>query len=183
MIGFYQYDVLNGTTPFLLSNFYSSIQLFIMESGGVEGPLPLTLQITRFLAPSLTAGGIFIALWEPFNQSYHLLKIRFWKNHIIICGLSRKAELLILDHLKQDGAKSRIVVIEPNAEHGSISHMRKKGVVVLEGNAVDEDIDDEHDMVTFDDEVSNDIEAEQRRREVRRSNTFDRDLLCVCHLQ
>ena len=140
MIGFYQYDVLNGTTPFLLSNFYSSIQLFIMESGGVEGPLPLTLQITRFLAPSLTAGGIFIALWEPFNQSYHLLKIRFWKNHIIICGLSRKAELLILDHLKQDGAKSRIVVIEPNAEHGSISHMRKKGVVVLEGNAVDEDM-------------------------------------------
>lgn len=140
MIGFYQYDLLTNTTPYWLSNLYLSIQLFVLESGGQPGPLPLTLEIARFVAPSLTAGGIFLALWEPFNQSYRLFRLRFWKNHIIICGLSRKAELLILDHLKHDGILSRIVVIESNSEHGSISQLRKKGVIVLEGNALDEEM-------------------------------------------
>lgn len=140
MIGFRQYDLLNETTPYWLTNFYSSIQLFVLESGGLSGQIPLILDITRFVAPSLTAGGIFIALWEPFNQSFLLLKLRFWKNHIIICGLSKKAELLILDSLKHATGKVKIVVIESNMEHGSISNFRKKGVVVLEGNAVDEDM-------------------------------------------
>jgi hypothetical protein len=140
MIGFRQCDILNDTTPYWLSNFYSSIQLFVLESGGLSGPVPLILEITRFLAPSLTAGGIFIALWEPFNQSYLLFKLRYWKNHIVICGLSKKAELLILDSIKQTNGKEKIVVIESNVEHGSISHLRRKGVIVLEGNAVDEDM-------------------------------------------
>jgi len=140
MIGFYQYDLLNNTTSYWLSNFYSSIQLFVLESGGLPGPIPLILEITRFLAPSLTAGGIFLALWEPLNQNFLLFKIRFWKDHIIVCGLSRKAELLIMDHIKHQGDNTKIVVIESNIDHGSISLMRRKGVIVLEGNAVDEDM-------------------------------------------
>lgn len=138
MIGFHQYDLLNETKPYWLSNFYSSIQLFVLESGGLPGQVPLILEITRFLAPSLTAGGIFLALWEPINQSYLLFKLRFWKNHIIVCGLSRKAELLILDYLKHQGNQAKIVVIDSNGEHGSISNLRKKKVIVLEGNALDE---------------------------------------------
>ncbi|MEO6132340.1 MAG: NAD(P)-binding protein, partial [Saprospiraceae bacterium] len=140
MFGFYQYDILNNTTPYLLSNFYSSLQLFVMESGGQSGPLPLILQITRFLAPSLTAGGIFLALWEPLNQSYLLFKIRFWKNHIVVCGLSTKAVLLINDFLQYGNEKFKIVLIEPNAEHGSISNLRKKGVIIIQGNATDEEV-------------------------------------------
>jgi hypothetical protein len=110
-----------------------------MNSGGVAGPIPLTLQIARFLAPALTAGGIFLALWEPLNQNYQLFKIRFWKGHIIVCGLSRKAELLIHDHIK-NAKDFKIVVIEPNAEHGSISQLRKQGVIILQGNAIDEEM-------------------------------------------
>lgn len=139
-IGFYQHGVLHDEPLTWLSSFYLSLQLFVMNSGGVGEPIPLTLEISRFLAPALTAGGIFLALWEPLNQNFLLFKIRFWKDHIIVCGLSRKAELLILDHIKHEGKNSRIVVIEPNTEHGSISHMRKKGVIVLEGNAIDEDM-------------------------------------------
>ena len=123
-IGFYQHGVLHDEPLTWLSSLYLSLQLFVMNSGGVGEPIPLTLEISRFLAPALTAGGIFLALWQPLNQNFLLFKIRFWKDHIIVCGLSRKAELLILDHLKHEGKNSRIVVIEPNAEHGSISHMR-----------------------------------------------------------
>ena len=137
--GFYQYGILHGDPMDWLSSLYLSLQLFVMNSGGVPGPLPLSLEFARFLAPALTAGGIFLALWEPLNQNYLLFKIRFWKNHIIVCGLSRKAELLIHDHIK-NAKDFKIVVIEPNAEHGSISHLRKKGVIVLQGNAIDEEM-------------------------------------------
>ena len=139
-LGFHQHGALHNDPISWLSSLYLSLQLFVMNSGGVASPIPVTLEVSRFLAPALTAGGIFLALWEPLNQNFVLFKIRFWKNHIIVCGLSKKAELLILDHLKQADGKVNIVVIEPNAEHGSISHMRKKGVIVLEGNAVDEDM-------------------------------------------
>ena len=138
--GFHQHAIMHDSPIDWLSSLYLSLQLFVMNSGGVAGPIPMTLEISRFLAPSLTAGGIFIALWEPLNQNYVLFRIRFWKDHIVVCGLSKKAELLILDHLKHKTDKVNIVVIEPNTEHGSISYMRKKGVVILEGNAIDEDM-------------------------------------------
>jgi TrkA-N domain len=139
-LGFHHHALLHDSPISWLSSLYLSLQLFVMNSGGVAGPIPLTLEVSRFLAPALTAGGIFLALWEPLNQNYLLFKVRFWKDHIIVCGLSKKAELLIYDHIKHQGKDIHIVVIEPNTEHGSISQMRKKGVIVLEGNATDEDM-------------------------------------------
>jgi hypothetical protein len=139
-ISFHQYYVLHDIPPNWFSAFYASLQLFVLESGGVDGPIPLALEIARFLAPALTAGGIFLALWEPFNQSFLLFKIRFWKNHIIVCGLSKKAELLIMNFLSDEKEKFDIVLIELNPDHSSISHLRKKGVIVLDGDATDEEI-------------------------------------------
>ncbi len=139
-IGFYQYAILHGNTPDVLSSLYLSLQLFVLNSGGVDDPLPLILEITRFLAPAVTASGIFLVIWEPFYQNFLLFKIRFWKNHIVVCGLSKKAELLILNFLEQEKEKFQIILIEPNAEHSSISHLKKKGVIVLQGNATDEEM-------------------------------------------
>jgi len=139
-IGFHQYGILHENPLDWLSSLYLSLQLFTMESGSASGPLPLLVEISRFLAPTLTAGGIFFALWEPLNQNFLLFKLRFWKDHIIVCGLSKKAELLILDHLKQKADSAHVVVIELNADHESISYLRKQGVIVLEGNAIDENM-------------------------------------------
>ncbi|HLF65440.1 MAG TPA: NAD-binding protein [Saprospiraceae bacterium] len=139
-ISFYQYYILHDISANWFSSFYASLQLFVLESGGVPGPIPLTLEIARILAPALTAGGIFLALWEPFNQNFLLFKIRFWKSHTIVCGLSKKAELLILNFLKDEKESFRIVLIESNPEHGSLSYLRKKGVIILQGNATDEEI-------------------------------------------
>src|SRR5690349_10126721 len=74
-IGFYQYNILHDTPPDWLTAFYLSLQLFVLNSGGVPGPIPFTLEVSRFLAPALTAGGIFLALWEPLNQNFLLFKI------------------------------------------------------------------------------------------------------------
>ena len=139
-LGFYQYGNLPGHSPnSWLTSLYLSLQLFVLNSGGVEGQIPLTLELARFLAPSLTAGGIFLALWEPFHQNFLMFRIRFWKNHIVVCGLSKKAELLIRNFLLQRGENYKIVVIELNPEHPSINHLRKKGIIFIHGNATHEE--------------------------------------------
>ena len=108
-IGFYQHAILHSIEPDILTSIYLSLQLFVLNSGGVPDPIPLTLEVSRFLAPSLTAGGIFLALWEPLHKNYLLFKMRFWKDHVVVCGLSKKAELLILDflHDKKEKTKGR----------------------------------------------------------------------------
>jgi len=122
-----------------LSCLYQSLQFFVLESGNISGNLPPLLEFARFMAPAVTAGGIFLAIWEPFHKNYLLFKIRFWKNHVVVCGLSKKAELLIEDFIKQEKGNINIVVIEPDESHGSLAKLKKKGVIILEGNATDEE--------------------------------------------
>jgi hypothetical protein len=136
-IGFYQYSIANDTPPDWFSSLYLSLQLFVLNSGGVPGTIPLTLEISRFLAPALTAGGIFLAIWRPLHQNWLLFKIRFWKDHVVVCGLSKKAELLIFDFLQQRDEKYKIILIETNEDHPAVSFMRKKGVIVLHDPATD----------------------------------------------
>jgi hypothetical protein len=85
-VGFHRHGIMHDSPVDVLSSLYLSLQLFVMNSGGVPGPIPWTLEIARFLAPALTAGGIFIALWEPLNQNFLLFKVRSWKDHVIVCG-------------------------------------------------------------------------------------------------
>ncbi len=185
-LGFYQYAILHETPPDWFSSFYLSLQLFVLNSGGVPVPIPLTLEVARFLAPALTAGGIFVALWEPFNQSFQLFKIRFWKNHIIVCGLSKKAELLIMNFLSNENEKFKIVVIELNAEHSSISYLRKKGVIVLDGDATDEEVllranvlDARHLLALTNDEKTN-IHIAQKSASIY--NQYPEDILDILQI-
>ncbi len=139
-VGFYRYGILHDSSPDWFSSLYLSLQLFVLNSGGVPGPIPLTLEVARFLAPALTAGGIFLAIWEPLHHNFLLYKIRFWKNHVVVCGLSKKAELLIFDFLKNNDENCSIVVIEANENHPSLNLMRRQGVIVLNGQATDDEM-------------------------------------------
>jgi len=139
VIGFYQYFDALGQKPTLLTVIYLSLQLFVMESGSITGKLPFILELSRFLAPAVTASGIFLAIWEPFHRNFQLFRIHRWKNHLVVCGLSKKAELLIEDFIKQEKGRIRIVVIDTDGARGSILQLKKKGVIFLHGNATHEE--------------------------------------------
>ena len=138
-LGFQEYFDRSGQETTVFTCLYLSLQLFVLNSGGVIGKVPLPLEIARFLAPALTAGGIFLAIWEPFYRNYLLFRIRFWKNHLIVCGLSKKAELLIEDFIREVKGTPKIVLIDQNENHASLLNLRKKGVIILLGNATNEE--------------------------------------------
>ena len=114
--------------------FYLTLQLFVLESGSVWGPVPWELQVGRLLAPAVAGYAVVGALALLFREQFHRLKGRFFRGHVIICSLGRKGFLLTRS-LRARG--ERVIVIEEDAENDRMETAREHGAVVLVGDARD----------------------------------------------
>lgn len=131
--GFKEYFLATNKTPSSMDIFYRTLQLFILDFDLAIFNLNLKLELARWLAPiisAITAANVFIAI---FSEQFQLLKLRFLRNHIIICGLGNKGLLL---SLKFKGYGKKVVVIELDEENDNIKECRDKGIPVLSGNAM-----------------------------------------------
>lgn len=136
-IGFSKYFIaLAERRPF--SNIlYLTIQLLVLESGSVPGPVPWELDLARFLAPLMAASAAVKGLALIFREQFQVLQARFLANHTVICGLGKKGMRLVR-HFRQ--RNDRVLVIEKDAENESIDKGRNLGAIVLIGNAADPEI-------------------------------------------
>ena len=129
-------DVLNGGAVKLKYGFldilYRVFQLFVLNSGDLTPPINLKLEFARWLAPIIAGYTAARALIAIFNEQFQLFRIRFLRNHIIICGLGNKG-LLLAVKLKKYGYK--VVAIEQDKESDNIKECRDNGIIVLIGNA------------------------------------------------
>ena len=108
-----------------------------MNSGAVAGPVSWELQVARFLIPLLAAWTVVRALFTVFHDRWQQFLLRTWRDHIVICGLSRKGWLLARGFAAQG---YRVVVIEADEEHDLIGPCRERGIAVLVGDATDPDL-------------------------------------------
>ena len=114
---------------------YDSLRLFVFEAGLVPPPVPWQLQVARFLAPAVvvyTAVKTIAALLYGHLQRY---RMRFIKDHVVICGLGRKGLLLVKYFIEDQGR--RVVVIDQNAENSKLDTCKELGATVIVGNATD----------------------------------------------
>src|SRR4030042_6389482 len=85
-IGFSNYYASIGEMRSSWHTFYVTMQLFVLESGAVTGPIGWELQVARFLAPlvaiytAIQAGAVIL------HEQILLFRLRFLKGHIVICG-------------------------------------------------------------------------------------------------
>ncbi len=136
-IGFSKHSGILGESRTPLDIIYLTLQLFVFESGSVTGPVPWELEIARLLLPVLAAYTAMKALAVIFKQQLQLLRLRFMKNHIIICGLGQKGALITQ---KFRGKGERVVAIELNEGNDMISLCRDSGAFVLHGDARESEI-------------------------------------------
>jgi len=132
--GLARYAALNGESQSLLDLVYRLLQLITLESGGVPRPIPWQLEIARFGLPILAAWTAVRAAMTLFREQAARLSLRFWKNHIIICGLGQKGSLLACEFLD---AGRRVVVLEQGQDHPLSDKVRRMGAVVLVRDATD----------------------------------------------
>jgi voltage-gated potassium channel Kch len=133
-VGFTGYFSALGEPRSSLDVLYLTLQLFVLESGAVWGPVTWELQVARLLAPAVAGYAALGALAILFRDQFERFRIRFFRGHIVICALGRKGSLLAKS-LRQRG--DRVVVIEEDAENDLIETAREYRAVVLIGDARD----------------------------------------------
>lgn len=116
---------------------YLTLQLFTLESGALAVPLNWELEIARFLAPAVAAYTALKALAIIFRVQLQMLRVRFNKDHIVVCGLGKKG-LLLAQRFRQHGNK--VVVIEQDEGNDMLEQCREYGATVLVGSATDREL-------------------------------------------
>jgi hypothetical protein len=133
-VGFGNHAALASQPVSQWSRFYLALQLFVLESGAVEGIVPWELDVARFLAPAVSAYTATKALALIFQEQLLNLRLRFLRRHVVICGLGRKA-LLLANTLHARGEK--VVVIEKDAKNRFLTRCRESGALLVLGDATD----------------------------------------------
>ncbi len=132
--GFSRHSLAVGEASTVADTFYRALQLIVLQSGDVAGPLPWQLQVSRFLMPAVAGYAAIQALLAIFREQWHLLGLRFARDHAVVCGLGERGLRLTQDLLDHG---FRVVVIEKDDENPLLDQCRQQGSVVLIGDARD----------------------------------------------
>ena len=132
--GWVQYSTLHHSTFDFFDDLYLTIQLISFSSGAVEKPVPLILNFARFFLPFLTLLTAIKAFLDVFQEQIRVIRMRSLRNHVIICGLSRKG-MLLAAKFRQQG--DDVVVIEQDDDNQWLESCRGLGIFVIVGDASD----------------------------------------------
>lgn len=126
-----------GEHPSCWDLLYLSLQLFVLQSGAVPGPVSWELNVARFVAPGVASYTVVQALAAIFREQAQLLRLWFVRNHVVICGLGRKGLLLAQGFCSRN---ETVVVIERDPENPLVGACRDAGAMVVNGDATDADV-------------------------------------------
>ena len=115
--------------------FYKAVQLFWLESGVIEDqPTPLLIEISRWLALGSLIGAIWATVKALLGNLRSSLQITSTKGHLIVCGAGKRGALIAKVEKKRG---KRVVVVELDEKSASVGELRKEGVLIVSGNALD----------------------------------------------
>lgn len=133
-VGFANHYALIGEDRSFSDALYLSLQLFTLKSGFIDPPVPWQLEVARLLAPASAAFAAIQALAAVFRDHFQLLRLRFWKDHVVLCGLGEKG-FALAKGFRECG--DRVVIIERDALNSFVGRCRGPRTIVLEGDATD----------------------------------------------
>jgi hypothetical protein len=135
--GFARMYELQGVDQDFWGTLYPALQLFVMESGAVTGPVTWPLQIARFLAPAVTMATAAKAFAIVLGEQLRRARLRLMRDHTVICGLGRKG-LLVAEDLA--GRGERVVVVEKDEWNDHLLSAREYGIAVVLGDASEAEV-------------------------------------------
>jgi hypothetical protein len=134
-VGFDAHLHARGITRSFWDKFYLSLQLFGLQSGAVEPPVPAALGVARILAPAATFYAAVAAIVGIFREQLGRARVRwFARDHVVVCGLGRAGELLARGFRERG---FRVVALEIDRGKPAIGPSRDEGIAVLAGDATD----------------------------------------------
>jgi voltage-gated potassium channel Kch len=130
--GFHRYDVEQLGHASWITSLYHAAQMFVLHTPHLEGNTNVPLEVGRWLAAIAFGIAALSALYYVFATEWHLFRLWFARDHVVVCGLGRLGALLAVE-FRQAGR--RVVAIEASATAAGIQHARNHGIPVLIGDA------------------------------------------------
>lgn len=128
--GFRLYFQQAGVRISFLDLMYFTVQLVLVESGGVTAPVPWQLEVARFTLPLLAAYTAIKTLALVFLKQAQAVRLLFIRGHVLICGLNDQS-LLMSRGFIQSGEK--VVLINGSKGNPLVEEARSMGAIVVEG--------------------------------------------------
>ena len=114
---------------------HRSIQLFVLESGGVAPPVPWELEVARLLAPAVTVYAAVLAGIALFRDRLRELGVRLRaRDHVVVAGLGSKG-FPLARRLHEGG--ERVVAVERDPAAPGVAGCVARGIAVIAGDARD----------------------------------------------
>jgi hypothetical protein len=130
------YNTLNQPRPFL-----DWIFLTIVMFRGIflqAGPLPLELEIARWIAIFIVLYAAVRVLMALFYEQAHILILRWLtSDHVIICGLGDRGARLAGEFYRQG---YQVAVIDKNLSKEMAQKCKEEGAVILNGDPADKEL-------------------------------------------
>jgi hypothetical protein len=142
------------------------------------------IQTARFIGPLVFATTFFTATAIVFRDQWHRVRLRFVKGHVVVAGLGDKGSRLAASFA--EGGR-RVVAVDPDPTNPNAAGLRRRGVVVLTGDArdravlVDAGLARADDLVAITDGDGTNAEVLDVARGVRRADGRP-PLSCAVHL-
>jgi hypothetical protein len=138
VLGFVGFSLQETSWP-VGARLYAAVELFHLYTDSTRPPNNIYLQVAQWLAPVTVGYVAFQLLAEVFAQQRTALRIRFMRDHVIICGLGRCG--IRLARSFRNGADDRpgisVVVIDRNPNTADKGECANLGIPVLTGDARD----------------------------------------------
>ncbi|MBD3185991.1 hypothetical protein GF325_04100 [Candidatus Bathyarchaeota archaeon] len=115
---------------------YNVFRLFFFDYEPVPTPpIPTTLNLSRFLCAFVTIYSGINASRFLFKQFFTWVRLQFFKDHVIICGLDRKGIQIALDEL-DNGKKVVIIEKDEDCDYLTLCRERRNAIIQI-GDATD----------------------------------------------
>jgi hypothetical protein len=135
--GFRSYLAKLGEPADLLRSIYRTLQLFTLENGDLEEPIPWILQAVRFAAPLTAIMAIVMAILEIFSEQWRKIRISGLRDHVVIIGLGTKGKNVLAEQILK---KEKILVVENDPLNPHLESLKQKRCHLILGDAGNGDI-------------------------------------------
>lgn len=134
MIGYYRHMVAIKQAVTLSDLAYLTANLYFMQFSE-KGPLPLSLDIARWLAPATLSYTLIKTALGLMQQRLDKLKLRRLKNHAVIIGIDEHSVKVALS-FHEKGVPT--LAVDQDEQNEFWGQLKKKGVLTLVSNPSDQ---------------------------------------------
>lgn len=110
---------------------YLSLQLFFLESGYQTGKIPLTLEISRFMASIITISALLETLAAVFHEQLLEFRVGMLSKHIVISGLN-ESSLSIARGFRT--MRKKVVILAQSLDNNLIPQCENLGIKIIQGS-------------------------------------------------